>query len=75
MFVLKLISNVAINKNLGKIDHFYDDRTKPKGFKNRCFKIPFSPTDLSFHERYVLSICNVYHRLTNKEKMCANDIA
>lgn len=63
MFMLKLISNVTIDKNLWKINHFYDDHTKPKGFKNRSFKIPFSPTDVSSHGRYVLSICNVNHRL------------
>ena len=67
--MLKLISNVTIDKNLWKINHFYEDHTKPKGFKNRSFKIPFSPTDVSSYERYVLSICNVNHRL--KKKLCA----
>ena len=45
--MLKFISNM---KNLGKIDNFYGDLTKPakESVKNECLKISFCPTDLSF---------------------------
>ena len=55
MLILKLISNVTIDKNLGKIDNCHDDQTNPAG--NYMFKV---------NNRSTRTRCEICSKLTIK---------